>query len=314
MSEYNTNNNGQNYSSVLITGGSGLIGSHLTALLQSAGYRVFHLSRSEGKPGVVPAFFWNPEEDFITPAALDGIDFIIHLAGANLGERRWTKKRKKEIIDSRVKSALLLHKTVTTRGIGIKAFISASAIGIYGSRTSDRIFTENDVSATDFTGEVCREWEQAADHFSESGIRTVKIRTAVVLEKNDSALSKMVKPAKAGFLVMTGDGHQFMPWIHINDLCKIYLKAIEDQKMNGAFNAVAPSYITHREFMAILGTVMNKPVSAVPVPGFLLKIVLGEMANMILYGSRVSPEKIIGMGYKFSYTDLRIALENVLRK
>lgn len=314
MSEDNKNKNVRNSLSVLITGGSGMIGKHLTSLLLSKGYSVSHLSRRKSKSVQVKTFTWDPEEEIVDPKAFDNIDFIIHLAGANLGEERWTKKRKQEIIISRVKSAHLLFNIIASRKIRLKAFISASAVGIYGSVTSEKIFTENDPPAGDFTGQVCKKWEGAADLFNTSGIRTVKIRTAVVLEKNDSALSKLMKPAKAGFLVMTGDGNQFMPWIHIEDLCNIYLKAIEDQTMNGAYNATAPSYLTHREFIKTLGQVMNKPVLPMPVPGFLLKTFLGEMAGMILSGSRVSPEKIIKSGYNFIFNDPHDALVDVLRK
>ena len=164
----------------------------------------------------------------IDPEVFEGIDFIVHLAGANIGEKRWTGKRKEEIIISRTDSARLLHKIIVERGINLKAFISASATGIYGSQTSSQIFTENDPPAADFLGSVCKKWEEAADLFNISGIRTVIIRSAVVLEKSDSALSKLMAPGKFGFFIKTGNGKQYMPWIHIDDLCNIYLKAIDD--------------------------------------------------------------------------------------
>jgi uncharacterized protein (TIGR01777 family) len=300
--------------SVLITGGTGLVGKYLTAALIEAGYNVAHLSRGVNKSGNIRVFRWDPERGLIDCEALDGIDYIIHLAGANIGEKRWTDKRKHEIIRSRVDSVKLLHKTISENGIRLKAFISASAIGIYGAETSAKVYMENDPPANDFLGSVCMQWEAAADLFQNSGIRTVKIRTAIVLEKNDSALSKLMKPANFGFLVKTGNGLQYMPWIHINDLCSIYLKAIEDSEIKGPFNAVAPQHVTHNDFMKTLGRIIKRPVLRVPVPGIILKLILGEMSEVILTGSRVSSDKIINSGFRFRYILLEEALTNVLVK
>jgi uncharacterized protein (TIGR01777 family) len=314
MPENQTNTILQKNLSVLITGGSGLIGKHLTSSLLNAGYSVSHLSRNGNQSGKVKVFMWDPEKSMIDPEVFEAIDFIIHLAGANIGEKRWTGKRKEEIVKSRVDSARFLYKTVVNSGIKIKAFISASATGIYGSETSAKIFNENDPPAADFLGSVCKQWEEAADLFDNSGIRTVKIRSAVVLEKNDSALSKLMKPGKFGFLIQTGTGLQYMPWIHINDLCNIYLKAIEDSSIKGAYNAVAPQHITHGEFMHVLAKVMKLPVLPVPIPGFVLRAILGEMSDMILKGSRVSSEKIMKSGYTFRFSNLEDALNNIIRR
>jgi len=297
----------------LITGGSGLIGRYLTSSLQASGYNVSILSRTGHKSEKTNGFMWDPDKKMIDPEAFEGIDFIIHLAGANIGSKRWSGKRKEVIIKSRVDSARLLYKTIVERGIRLKAFISASATGIYGSDTSQKIFTENDQPADDFLGSVCKKWETAADLFNNSGIRTVKIRSGVVLEKNDSALSKLVKPGKFGFLVKTGTGQQYMPWIHIADLCDIYLKALNDNTMSGAYNAVSPQHITHSEFMHILGKVMNLPVLPVPIPPFMLRAVFGEMSSIILKGSRVSSEKLTSIGYRFQFGSLEDALCDILK-
>jgi len=311
MPENQTGNNVQKNSSILITGGSGLIGKYLTSSLLSAGYNVSHLSRNNNHSSSVRVFLWDPEKRMIDVEAFEGIDFIIHLAGANIGEKRWTGKRKDEIIKSRVETARFLLEMIVDRGIRLKAFISASATGIYGAETSSKIFVENDPPAEDFLGSVCKDWEEAADLFSNSGIRTVKIRTAIVLEKTDSALSKLMMPAKFGFLVKTGSGRQYMPWIHITDLCNIYIKAIEDSNMCGAFNAVAPQHVMHGDFMNVLGKVMKRPVFALPVPGIVLRSLLGEMSDVILKGSRVSSEKIINAGFRFLFSTLEDALYNV---
>ncbi len=288
MSENQHNNSTSNFPSVLITGGSGLIGRYLTSALLSEGYQVSHLSRKTNQFGKVRVFRWDPEKGILDPLALEGVDYIVHLAGANIGDKRWTKKRKNEIVNSRIKSAKLLYDTVFANDIKLKAFISASAVGYYGSVTSNKIFKEEDHSANDFLGNTCKRWEEGADLFQSAGIRTVKIRTAVVLEKSDSALSKLMMPAKFGFLVQTGKGNQYMPWIHINDVCNIYLKAIEDHD------------------------IMNLPVLPVPVPSFILRTALGEMADVVLKGSRISSEKLINSGYFFSYPELRGALIEVM--
>jgi len=298
--------------SLVITGGSGFIGKHLTSFLLDAGYKVSHLSRNSNTSGKVRVFSWDPAKREIDSKVFEGTDIIIHLAGTNIGEKRWTGTRKEEIIESRVDSAIFLHNAVVENRIPLKAFISASATGIYGSLTSSKIFNENDPPATDFLGSVCRQWEEAADLFNNSGIRTVKIRTGVVLEKNDSALAKLMMPGKFGFLIQAGSGLQYMPWIHINDLCGIYLKAIEDIRIKGSYNAVAPQQITYSDFMKTLARVMKIWKVVIPIPAFIIRTVLGEMSDVILKGSRVSSEKILNSGYTFLYAKLEKALCNII--
>jgi uncharacterized protein (TIGR01777 family) len=312
MSGNQTNTNPTGETSVLISGGGGLIGRYLTSALISKGYRVSHLSRKEGKKGQVTVFRWDPEQNILSPGALEGVDFLIHLAGANLGEKRWSERRKEEIVSSRVDSARLLNRVMTQNGFRLKAFISASAIGYYGSVTSDKIFKEDDLPARDFLGTTCRNWEEAADLFEEAGTRVVKIRTSVVLEKSDSALSKLMKPARFGFLVNTGSGNQYMPWIHIHDLTEIYLKAMTDSAMTGPYNAVAPQHVTGREFTKTLAMVMNRQVFPIPVPEIILRAALGEMSDVILKGSRASCDKIINAGYTFRFSNLKDALIEII--
>lgn len=295
---------------VLITGGSGLIGRHLTSMLLERGYRVSHLSRSAGKFGTVRVFRWNPGMKILDPMVFEGIDYVVHLAGANIGQSRWTLERKKELVSSRVESAMLLHKVFTEYNTRLKAFISASGVGYYGSVTTEKIYNEDDPPSNDFTGTLCSMWEGAADLFEKSGIRTVKLRSAVALEKNDSALTKMVQTEKLGFLGRAGNGMQYLPWIHIEDLCNIYIKAIEDEKMSGSYNAVAPCFTTYSEFITILGKVLNIPV-ILPVPSSVLKLRFGEMADIILKGSRISCQKIIDAGYSFAFNDPFDALSDI---
>ena len=298
--------------SVLISGGSGMIGRYLTSVLLSAGYKVSHLSRDINQFGVVRVYRWDPGKKILDPEYLRGVDFLIHLAGANLGDKRWTQYRRKEILRSRIDSARLLFETASRHSIMPKVFITASGIGYYGTVTSDRIFNEEDPSSGGFLGELCKKWEEAAESFKTSGVRTVSIRSALVLEKSDSGLSRLIKLAKYGFVTRIGSGKQYMPWIHISDLCGIYLKAIEDPHISGAYNAVAPHHVSHNEFMKILARVMKRPVFIPPVPGFLVRAVMGEMSDIILEGSRVSSERIIKAGYRFKFEGLHGALEDII--
>jgi len=299
-------------SRILITGGSGLIGRYLTSRLLEEGYSVAHLSRKQDQFGRVRVHRWDPAKGILDPAVIDGVDYILHLAGANIGERRWSEKRKKEIVSSRVDSSLLLYRKITENRIPLKAFISASAVGFYGSATTGKIYSEVDPPGSDFLASTCRKWEEAADAFESSGIRTVKIRNAMVLEKDDSALKRLLMPAKYGFLVSMGTGRQYMSWIHIRDLCEIYLKAIEDQGLSGVFNAVAPEQVSHDEFMRALSSNMKKPLLPFRVPSFILEFMLGEMSSVVLKGSRISSEKITGNGFKFAFGNLNDALADLL--
>jgi uncharacterized protein len=298
---------------ILISGGTGLIGSYLATRLKGKGYNVALLSRNPVQEHGFAMYNWDPERSVIDSGAISDADYIVHLAGANIGERRWTTERRKLIIESRVKTGDLLFKTFSDSSKKPKAFISASAVGYYGAVTSDKIFFEGDLPANDFLGNTCRQWEQSADRFEELGIRTVKIRTGVVLSRRDGALPKMALPVRIGFGSSLGNGRQYIPWIHIGDLCNIYIRAIEDSKMRGAYNAVAPDYTTNKDFTRILAHILNKPFWFPNIPAIFLKVLFGEMSAVILEGSRVSSDKIIAAGYKFLYPELRNALDDLFR-
>ena len=297
---------------VLITGGTGLVGRHLSIKLQEKGYSVSFLSRTSQKIPSIQVFRWNYQEQTIDNSVFNDVDYIIHLAGANIGEKRWTKNRKQLILDSRVKTGQLLLKRIKEQKKSLKAFISASAIGYYGIITSDKIFKETDLSANDFLGNICKQWEQIADKFEELKIRTVKIRTGVVLTNQGGAISKIIAPVRMGIGSAIGSGKQYLPWIHIDDLCGIYIKAIEDNQMSGAYNTVAPDYKTNKEFTEILAAVLNKPFWFPNIPATLMKLIFGEMADIILKGSRVSSDLIISKGYNFMFPNLRKALIDLL--
>lgn len=297
---------------ILITGGTGLIGNYLCSKLTEKGYRVAILSRNPVHNSKYPVYYWNAKKNIIEQQALENADHIIHLAGVNIGNKKWNKKRKKEILNSRVHTAQLIFKNLQNIKNKPRVFISASATGYYGAVTSKRIFYENDPPAGDFLGETCRQWEEAADLFEKAGMRTVKIRTGIVLAKHGGALDKMLYPLKFGLTVVPGNGRQFLPWIHIDDLCNIYIKAIEDLKMKGVYNAVAPEFKTYNEVMQTTSRVHRKTSLNLHIPAVFMKTLFGEMAGMLLTGSRISSDKIMKAGYHFIFPDIEKALENLL--
>ena len=292
---------------VLITGGSGLIGRRLSFLLKSRGYEVRILSRSNNPKNNYKTFVWNVSEQYINDSAFEGLNHIIHLAGAGIADKRWSEKRKKEIIASRVASTNLLYNSVKRLKTPLNSFISASATGYYGAVTSETIFEEKDKPAKDFLGKVCSLWEDSIFQFNEIKIRTVALRTGIVLSKDGGALKKMKTP----IITSLGNGKQYMPWIHIDDLCELYIKAIEDQEFKGAFNAVSPEHISNLSFSKKISKIFNYPFLALGAPSLILQIVFGEMSTIILNGSRISANKIKQAGFKFKFENLEKALKNL---
>jgi uncharacterized protein len=297
---------------ILITGAGGLIARELSKRLEKD-YTVRFLTRKKRHEN---EFEWNIKEKTIDEKAFEGISHIIHLSGANISEKRWTDKRKKELISSRVDSADLLLQTLRKKNIRLKSFISASGINYYGTKTTEKIFNENDAPGNDFLSEVVVLWEKAADQFKEQNLaeRVVKIRTAVVLSEKDGALKKMLPTIKMGIGSPLGSGNQYMPWIHINDICSIYELALQNSEMNGAYNAVSPQHITNKNLTEKIAEVLKKPLFMPNVPRFVLKLIFGELADALLEGSRASAEKILKAGFHFEFPDLKIALEDLLKK
>lgn len=286
---------------VFISGGTGLVGTRLSEVLRARGYEVVSWSRSQSA----------------TLNEVMDADYIIHLAGANIGEKRWTAVRKKAILSSRVKTAKLLYDTLKNADPSVKrlkAFISASAIGYYGAITQPTPFHETHPPANDFLGKTCQQWEAAADSFQELGARVVKLRTGLVLAHPGGALDKMLIPVKMGLSSPLGSGRQFTPWVHVEDLCAMYLFALENETLNGAFNAAAPSVDTNADLMRALAKALHKPYWAPAVPAFALRLVLGEQAALVLAGSPVSSEKILQAGFQFLYPSLEKALKNLFEK
>jgi hypothetical protein len=297
---------------ILITGASGLVGSRLTERLLQKGYHVVHLGRAK-KQGKTPSFRWDIVNGEIDADAFTGIDAIVHLAGAGVADKRWTEARKKEILESRTKSTALLFEKLKSGNHQVKTFVSASAMGYYGFvGDSKKEFFEDDAAGTDFLAQVTKQWEEEVDKISSLGIRTCKMRIGIVLSGKGGALKQMAAPIKYGVGAPLGTGKQILPWIHIDDLCSMFIKAIEDDKLQGAYNATGASYCTNAELTKVIAKVLHKPLWLPNVPGFVLKIMLGEMAEMVLSGSKVSSKSIQQAGFEFKFTDLEKAVADLL--
>ena len=297
---------------VLITGGSGSIGKYLIPRLLFKGHQVSIIGRSRKEIPGVESFVWNLEKDEMDERALKDVTHIIHLAGAGIADKPWSPARKQEILESRVRPLKQLANRLQSRNQRIKAIISSSAVGYYGGLTSEKIFTETDDPASDFLGATCKMWEDAVQFLKPIADREVRVRTSVVLMNDAGALPKLVKPAKLGFGAAIGSGKQWMPWIHIDDLVEIYIKAIEDVNMNGPYNAAAPEHVNQNTMIDEIGKALNRPTFLPPVPKFLLKTVMGEMSAVVTEGSRVSSQKMSDAGFEFTHPQLQEALNDLL--
>jgi len=293
---------------VLITGGSGFIGRHLQQTLKAHNYEVAILSRNP--PIKQSAFHWDIDKGEFDTRALEQTNTIIHLAGANIGGRRWTEKRKKEIIESRTKSAEFLFEKLSSTPHKVKTFISASAIGIYGDG-GDECVDENHPHGTNFLATTCEQWEAAARKIESVGIRVVILRFGIVLAADGGALPVMAKPVKLFVGAPLASGQQYLSWIHIDDLCGLMIFAMEKQTMKGVYNGVTSNSVTNKEFTKQLGYALHRPVWPFSVPSIFLKLILGEMATMIIEGQRVSNKKILAEGFNFKFQDLKTALTDI---
>ncbi|MGB3182533.1 MAG: TIGR01777 family oxidoreductase [Cyclobacteriaceae bacterium] len=298
---------------ILITGGTGLIGSHLTLLLMSKGYHVAHLSRSPDPDSSITTYKWDIQNKFIQPEALEFADYIIHLAGAGVADSRWTDQRKKEILHSRTDSTRLLFDRISEGGYALQRFVSASAIGYYGMDTGNKWITEESGHGTDFLADVTSRWEEEIKRFHQIGIPEVRIRIGVVLSKEGGALPKLARPVRFGVGAPLGSGKQYVSWIHIHDLCRIFEHSLTTERMkNEPFNAVAPYPVTNKELTKEIGKALKKPVFLPNVPAFAVRLFMGDMAQIVLGGNRVSSEKIRDTGFDYEYPHVDQAAKNLL--
>ncbi|MEO8238367.1 MAG: TIGR01777 family oxidoreductase [Flavobacterium sp.] len=298
---------------VLLTGGSGFIGRHLTNVLINNGFSVSVLSRSDRQNTDQITFYkWDPDQNYIDEDAVLKADYIVHLAGEGIVEKRWTTKRKKALLESRIKPIDLIYAVLKKNNKPLDAFISASAVGIYGAVTNEEICTEESPVENDFLGITCQKWEAASDKITSLGIRTVKIRTGIVLGRKEGFLKKLSPSFKMGFGAILGTGKQYVPWIHIEDLCNMYLKTIQDEQINGSYNATVLDNTTNTALSKTLANLYGHTIWLPKIPAFILRIFLGEMSQAVLNGQRVSSEKIKKTGFNFQFENLETALSNSL--
>lgn len=290
-----------------------MVGSALTEKLLHRGFKVAHVGRS-ARGGKVPCFRWSISENYLDPKALEGVDAIIHLAGAGVADGRWTSARKQEIMASRVDSGKLLCHALKTVPNAVKTVISASGIGFYGLTTEPNLCTEVDAPGTDFLATVCVAWEQAIKPIEAPDARLAIFRIGVVLSNKGGALAQMAAPVRWGVGAPLGTGKQMISWVHIDDLCNMMLAALEQPQWKGIYNAVAPNPISNGALTKAIGTALHRPVWPISVPGFALRLMVGQMAEIVLSGARVSCEKVKQAGFKFEYEEVGKAIRQLLSR
>ncbi|BDD10709.1 NAD-dependent epimerase [Fulvitalea axinellae] len=296
---------------VLITGGSGLVGRHLIRHCNNLGWDVSILSRKRKAVDGAKVFLWNPKKDFVEDGALD-CDVLVHLAGAGVADARWTTGRKKEIMESRRLPALLLAKQIRENGQGPSSIISASGIGFYEPGDIFTLRNEQDPIGKGFLADVCKEWESSAQEMANAGKARLSIlRIGLVMASDGGALEKMSQPIRYLAGTPLGTGKQPVSWIHVEDLCRMITWCAE-KKLEGTFNAVAPEVETNLSLTKGIGKVLGKPVWPIGIPSFTLRLMLGEMADILLEGQAVSPEKIKGTGFSFLFPSMDAALKDLL--
>ena len=298
---------------VLITGGTGLVGKALAQRLLSKGYKVCVLSRSKHSTDNENLRFakWDVEKGIIDKDAVTNSDHVIHLAGAGVVEKKWTKKYKEEIIKSRTESSKLLADVINNNPNNIKSVVSASAIGWYGPDKGNGAFVETDPSSNDFLGTTCKLWEESIEQIKNKPVS--KLRCGIVLSKKGGALKEFVKPINLGIAAILGSGKQVVSWIHIDDLCRMYIFAMEN-KLTGSYNAVAPHPVTNRFLVLELARkIKGKFYSTFNVPKFILKIMMGERSTEVLKSTTVSCNKIKEANFNFSFPTLESALPSLIK-
>lgn len=304
---------------VLITGGTGMVGQQLTSLLLEKGYEVILVSRRSGTMQVagrtVALAQWDLDRQTIDATAIAKADHIIHLAGAGVAEKRWTSKRKQEILESRTRSSALLVKALNEMPNQVRSVISASAIGWYGPDEENKLassFTEDMLAYPDFLGDTCKAWEESISPVEAIGKRLVKLRIGIVLSDTGGALVEFKKPLRMGVAAILGSGKQIISWVHVTDLCRLFIYAMENESMQGVYNAVAPKPVSNQELTISLAKQMRgKFFIPFHVPAFLLKIILGEMSIEVLKSATVSSRKIEKQGFVFNLPSIEEALKNV---
>ena len=293
---------------ILIAGGTGLIGSRLTEILQAKGHQVRLLTRSPKADG---HFFWDPSKGAIDHSALEGVDAVVNLAGAGIADGRWTAARKRELVDSRVQSAAVLYQAMEKMTNRPKSYLSASAIGIYGNSGENWMQESTPPVEQSFLVDCSQQWEAAADQMRQLDIRTIKFRIGIVLAKEGGALAEIVNPLRFGLGAYFGDGQAWWSWIHRDDVCGAFVWGIDNQAVEGVFNLVAPNPARGKDLVKSIAEAREKAAIFLPAPSFVLRMVFGEMSAVILNSNRVSAEKISKAGFEFQWPQIDAALRDI---
>lgn len=294
---------------VLITGANGMLAKQLAKKLEN-NYSIRFLTRTKTRNN---EYLWDVNKNYIDPNALIGVQSIIHLAGASIIEKRWTKKRKQLILSSRIDSAKLILRALEKHQIKIETFISASAIGYYGAKTTAIVNSEKSQKGNDFLSDVCDQWEHAAFDFKSNGIanRIAIVRIGIILAKS-GALNKIMKPIRFGLGSGLGTGNQYMPWIHVDDLVSIFEFILVNKRISGIFNAVSPQSVSNIELTKAIAQITNRPLLMPNIPKFIIQGLFGEMSSIFLEGSKISSQKIINTGFRFKYENINYALRSLI--
>jgi len=300
---------------VLIAGGTGLVGTRLSQLLNEKGHEVVHLSRKKNPKAAYPTFVWDTKKGTIEAEAFLGVDYVINLAGTGIADRPWTSSRKKLLIDSRVKGAALLAKSIKDLAQKPKAYLSAAAIGIYGDR-GDEVLTEDSSIGTDgFMVQCCREWEAAIDNVAATtGIRTVAFRIGIVLSTKGGALPKMLLPLNFFTASYFGTGEQWYSWIHIDDVCQFFIDAMEKEEMEGIYNSTSPNPLTNKDLTKRMVKALGKKAMVISAPTAALRLGMGEMADVVLNSNKILPKRLEALGISFQFPTFEEAVKDIVER
>jgi uncharacterized protein (TIGR01777 family) len=297
---------------ILLTGGTGLLGKQLTDTLINKGHKVSHLVRHHGDDPRVRTYIWNVAKGKIDDTCIKGVDIIVHLAGAGIADKRWTERRKKELINSRTKSIGLIYKLLKSKTHQVSAVVSASGTGYYSDR-GDELLIENSSAGNDFLAECCIKWEQAVDEGKSLGLRILKFRTGVVLSAKGGALPKLAGPIIFGVGAPLGDGNQWLSWIHEQDVIDLYVYGIEQAGLSGVYNMVAPKPVTNKQLTRAVAHKLHRLLWLPNIPALFLKLIFGKMSVIVLASTKVSAQKTEEAGFIFKYPDLKQALDEIYK-
>jgi uncharacterized protein (TIGR01777 family) len=296
---------------ILISGGSGLLGQSISGHLKKQGDEVAWLSRESGTVNGIKKYRWDPDKNEIDLNAFENVEQLVHLAGAGIFDKAWTKSYKQQIIDSRVKSSELLVNTIQKNNFRIKTLVGTSASGYYGADTGEKIITEKDPAGNDFLSKVCVDWEQSYKAFERLGIRTVILRLGIILSSKGGYYERMQKIRKFGLVPVMGPGSQKVPWVHVEDAARAYVYAISNAAMSGSYNLVASQMVSAKNLSANIAGAKSKAILTPLTPAFVLKLAMGEKAASLTGSQMISNRKLKDAGFQFTYDSIESAVREL---